>query len=798
MSAGSSQVAVLGTRGRVTVAHAPASSWSLTRLTTFGALALYGTLKWSTLLTGHPLSRLIGLFLLAMALAAGRPALARFSRPLAAVATFVALIAVFPIAGIPLAWVWHVRIAVTANAIGDGLSALPGVLVPYSGANQAVDLVMTLGAAVLLFDGALLVAFSRGQMTTLRRAGAALPLIALAAVPTTLDRPALPYLDGAILFTLLVAFMWGEEIGRRRTGGALGIGAIAVVVALFLAPALDLHKPWFNYRALAGGLTPTYVDGFDWSQGYGRIDWPRKNRLVLEVKATQPEYWKAKNLDWFNGIGWTDSTTPLPTPSPDSSAQARWTQKITVFIRDMSTTEVIGAGTTSYPSDLPESLNDGSSPGTWTTAVPLGPNVAYEVNVYAPHPSVTQLNAAGTDYASLSSGYRTLELPPTRGTPSPDENYFPDEVPNGQKPADGFQPELVFPPFHSGGAIVSSGGPSGTSAMALLKASDVVGSDSLASAYLLARRLAAGASTPYQFVQAVENYLGHGFVYDENPPGSPYPLVSFLFASRHGYCQQFAGAMALLLRMGGVPAHVSVGFTSGRRDTATGAWLVTDYDAHAWVEAWFPRYGWVRFDPTPGADPARSNDTPIAGGSGTNTAATGLGLSASKTIRGAAGAKRRGVNAKTGGAVHGHGGGSSEVPWIIGAVALVALALLGLATRPLHSAEGLVAELDGALRRIGRPVPPGGTLTSLERRLSGSDAACAYVRTLRHARFRGSDRLPTAAQRRALRRQLRRGLGPLGFVRSLWALPPRWGRPGGGGGGAPGRVQTHAPRGSGA
>ena len=798
MSAGASQVAVLGAHGRVSVSHAPASPWSLTRLTTFGALALYGTLKWSTLLTGHPLSRLIGLFLLAMALAAGRPALARLNRPLAAIATFVALIVVFPIAGIPLSWVWHVRIAVTANAIGEGLSALPGVLVPYSGANQWVNLVMTLGAAVLLFDAALLVAFSPRQMTTLRRAGAALPLIALATVPTTLVRPSLPYFDGAILFTLLVAFMWGEQIGRRRTGGALGIGAVGVLAGMFLGPALDQHKPWFNYRALAGGLAPTYIDGFDWSQGYGRIDWPRKGRLVLEVKATRPEYWKAKNLDWFNGIGWTDSTIPLPTPSPALSAQARWTQPITVLVRDMTTTEVIGAGATQSPTDLPESLNRGSSPGTWTTAVPLGPGDAYVVKVYAPHPSIAALNAAGTNYASLSSGYRTLELPPARGTPSPDENYFPEEVPNGHKHASGFQAELLFPPFHSGGAITSSGGPRGRSPLALLRASDVVGSYSLADVYLLAQRLAAGASTPYQFVGAVESYLAHGFIYDENPPGSPYPLVSFLFASHRGYCQQFAGAMALLLRMGGVPAHVSVGFTAGRRDSATGAWLVTDYDAHAWVEAWFPQYGWVRFDPTPGSDPARSNNTPIAGTPGTNAAASGLGLSASKTVRGAAGAKRRGTDARIAGDVRRTGGGGSAVPWIVGAIALVALALLGLVTRPLDCAEGLVAELDGALRRIGRPMAPGATLTLLEQRMSGSDGARAYVRTLRHARFRGSDRLPTAAQRRALRRQLRRGLGPLGFVRSLWALPPRWGRPGERGGGSPRRWQTRAQRESGA
>ena len=63
--------------------------------------------------------------------------------------------------------------------------------------------------------------------------------------------------------------------------------------------------------------------------------------------------------------------------------------------------------------------------------------------------------------------------------------------------------------------------------------------------------------------------------------------------------------MALLLRMGGVPARVSTGFTTGTYDQATKQWLVTDVDAHAWVEAWFPHYGWVTFDPTPASAPAR-------------------------------------------------------------------------------------------------------------------------------------------------------------------------------------------------
>ena len=76
------------------------------------------------------------------------------------------------------------------------------------------------------------------------------------------------------------------------------------------------------------------------------------------------------------------------------------------------------------------------------------------------------------------------------------------------------------------------------------------------------------------------------------------PLADFLQRTKLGYCQHFAGTMALMLRYLGIPARVAVGFTSGT--WKDGRWTVTDHDAHAWVEAWFAGHGWLTFDPTPG------------------------------------------------------------------------------------------------------------------------------------------------------------------------------------------------------
>ena len=80
----------------------------------------------------------------------------------------------------------------------------------------------------------------------------------------------------------------------------------------------------------------------------------------------------------------------------------------------------------------------------------------------------------------------------------------------------------------------------------------------------------------------------------------------------------------------------------------------------------------------------------------------------------------------------------------------------------------MIADLVTALRRAGRPVPPGVTLTELERRLGGA----GYLAALRSARYGATASPPTPEQRRAFRRELAAGLGWRGRVRAWWALPP--------------------------
>ena len=94
--------------------------------------------------------------------------------------------------------------------------------------------------------------------------------------------------------------------------------------------------------------------------------------------------------------------------------------------------------------------------------------------------------------------------------------------------------------------------------------------------YSLARRLAAGAATPYDAASRIELHLREHYAYRQDVPNHAYPLPAFLSEDRAGYCQQFSGTMALMLRMLGIPSRVSTGFSPGGRDpdTAT-SWSTT-------------------------------------------------------------------------------------------------------------------------------------------------------------------------------------------------------------------------------
>jgi transglutaminase-like putative cysteine protease len=751
------QVAVLGPHRIEPPAARPlrVDRRPLVTLAAFGLLGSYGVLRWGTMLSPEPGWRLLGLVALALVIVALGPAAhAERSdvRAGAVAGMVVASIAIIPMSGFPLRWLLHLRIAVAWRGIGNGLSALPTVVVPYGGPQRFTTAVIVVGAGLLLLVAALTLATARRPFGEVRLGAAAVPLIVLAIVPSALARPQVAYVHGVILFVLLAGLIFSERVSPRRMYVAGGLVASAAVGALLLAPVIDQRSPWVSFETIAGTLGPARGETFDWRQTYGPLNWPQTGKLMLEVAARNPSYWKSEDFDEFNGVGWVSAYggqgSTLGYVDPANLRQ--WAQTLTVTIRGLSTTQVIAAGTADPPTGLPGAVQPGATPGTWVDSTPLVPPQSYSVTVYTPEPSPLQLETAGVGYPlQVLAPDLEMTLPPI-GQP----HQFPSQLP---------AQNIQFAPYGSTPRLVGFAGLTNSEAASALRASPYGG------VYALARRLLRGTATPYEYLQAVLGYLAHGFTYNQSPTLTQYPIVTFLMRTKLGYCQQFAGALALLLRMGGVPARVATGFATGTFNPNTQTYDVTDLEAHAWVEVWFPQYGWVKFDPTPPSAPARtgkipiSADNPAPSKSSPNTASSSHGLEGAKGV----GQRQR----------SGSGGSSGIVLAVVLALVLLVAASIGiwlLRLRRRHpTGEALLAELERAFTRCGRPLPSGTTLAELEDRLGSSGEGAEYIRAIRLGRYAPAAPVPTAAQRRALRRQLALGMGWFARSRAFLALPPR-------------------------
>lgn len=117
----------------------------------------------------------------------------------------------------------------------------------------------------------------------------------------------------------------------------------------------------------------------------------------------------------------------------------------------------------------------------------------------------------------------------------------------------------------------------------------------------LAHQLTNGRETPLDIARALEKSLRAEYQYDLGSPSgaAPDPLDHFLFESKRGHCEFYSTAMAVMLRVRGVPSRNVTGFVGGTYNRFGGFYAVRQGDAHSWVEAYLPDRGWIRFDPTP-------------------------------------------------------------------------------------------------------------------------------------------------------------------------------------------------------
>ena len=118
----------------------------------------------------------------------------------------------------------------------------------------------------------------------------------------------------------------------------------------------------------------------------------------------------------------------------------------------------------------------------------------------------------------------------------------------------------------------------------------------------LSERLTAGADTPYDKAEEIKEYLNrlpYTLAVDP-PPFDADGVDHFLFTLKRGYSEYFASAMTVMLRSVGVPARMATGYTTGDKVVNADIYVVLDSNAHGWLEVYFPRYGWIAWEPTPG------------------------------------------------------------------------------------------------------------------------------------------------------------------------------------------------------
>jgi len=418
-----------------------------------------------------------------------------------------------------------------------------------------------------------------------RPALAALALLVGIGWPGTL-LPGHDLVRGALL---LAAILATTALLRRHPGRtlvpALVAGAVVVVGALAASSSPALAKRaflgwqhWDLYTKPARPVDVSYV----WNSSYSGLTFRGKPTTVFTVKASaQAHYWRVSVLNTVQNGRWFEEPAPEfgppPVPLgedgliPPRERQRDGWEKQQVTIGALRDVRLPGGSE-------PVRFESGNGVGELTfdpTGIafardPLSRGDTYDVWSYEPSPTPSQLAASKPIYSGpIVSQYKYREVQ-TR----------------------------VYPRLF--------GRPGDRSYIKYLM-TDYARADELrpyAGLYNAAERVAGGARSPYAAAVALERWFRYGgnFTYDQHPPAPPPgvpALEDFVVHTKRGYCQHFAGAMALMLRYLGIPSRVVVGFTSGQYDSGGGKWVVSDRDAHMWVEVWFRGWGWVPFDPTP-------------------------------------------------------------------------------------------------------------------------------------------------------------------------------------------------------
>jgi transglutaminase-like putative cysteine protease len=364
--------------------------------------------------------------------------------------------------------------------------------------------------------------------------------------------------------------------GRALVRSGLATAMVAVLAALVVGPRIpgahDLGALGWRKGADRGSGSRVTVSPL--------VD--IRSRLVdqsgtelFSVASPVATYWRLTSLERFDGTIWSSvgSYGPargrLPSGVPSRSADQSVVQRFD--LRALSTIWLPAAYQPRSLTGVDDVRFDADSSSLLTDAA-TSDNLRYTVESALPRLDAAQLGTASTTLPADQAS-RYLELP----------SGFPDRVRS-----------LAAEVTRAAPAVCTSLGCSAAEA-------------------------SSGRLTPFHQARALQDWFRANFDYDLDVPAGhdDSAIERFLFATRRGYCEQFAGSFAAMARSLGLPSRVAVGFTPGTSG-ADGRWHVTDREAHAWPEVYLAPFGWVAFEPTPsrsmpGAEAYTGLDGPRAG-----------------------------------------------------------------------------------------------------------------------------------------------------------------------------------------
>ncbi|MGB2875833.1 MAG: transglutaminase domain-containing protein [Gaiellaceae bacterium] len=403
------------------------------------------------------------------------------------------------------------------------------------------------------------------------------------------------FLRGSALLAGVLVLLVGLRERPRGLGHAAVAGAAVILagVAASSSPALAKHgflhwQSWDLYSRQAAPVDVSYV----WSSSYSGLTFPHKTTVVLRIQApARAQYWQATALSAVVDGHWIED----PAPQQQSSG----------YLGEPGLVPP-GAGRAALRSCSPNCLRGRPSGWVEQHVTVEGLRDTHLVGATVP----VQFDASKLGVVLYDPAGMAFVGGLKRGDRYTAWSYEPDPTPAQLASSRPVYPQLIsvqgkYLEIDQRAWVAPFGTPGREAAIQqLFSSARGYRLAPFKPLYRLARRVAGGAKSPYAAAVALESWfrIGGNFVYDQHPPrstGRP-ALVDFVTRTRSGYCQHFAGAMTLMLRYLGIPARVAAGFSSGHYDKSSGEWIVTDHDAHEWVEVWFRGWGWVPFDPTPG------------------------------------------------------------------------------------------------------------------------------------------------------------------------------------------------------